>query len=60
MTNLGRRGILLGAAALALGTVVRAAPDVTYVGITSFRPWQHRPQALIDPGVYLDPLWRKP
>jgi hypothetical protein len=21
---------------------------------------QHRPQALIDPGVYLDPLWHQP
>jgi hypothetical protein len=75
--------------------ITRAGSDVTYVGITSFRPWQemdknqpgemlglgsgtvgidphdlppswiaateqHRPQALVDPGVYLDPLWDKP
>jgi hypothetical protein len=80
---------------LAKPGITRAGSDVTYVGITSFRPWQamdknqpgemlglgsgavgvdphelppawiaaskkHRPQALIDPGVYLDPLWRKP
>jgi hypothetical protein len=72
--------------------ITRAGADVTYVGISSFRPWQdmdknqpgemlglghgsvgidphdlpptwiaatqlHRPQALIDPGAYLDPLW---
>jgi hypothetical protein len=75
--------------------ITRARADVTYVGITSFRPWQkmdknqpgemlglgsgavgvdprelpstwiaaskqHNPQALIDPGVYLDPLWHTP
>jgi hypothetical protein len=75
--------------------ITRAGADVTYVGITSFRPWQemdkdqpgdmlglghgavnidrhdlpatwiaatkqHRPQALIDPSVYLDPLWHTP
>jgi len=81
--------------ALAKPGITRAGADVTYVGITSFRPWQemdknqpgemlglgsgavgvdphalpprwiaatkeHRPQALIDPGVYLDPLWHQP
>jgi hypothetical protein len=75
--------------------ITRAGADVTYIGISSFRPWQemdknqpgqmlglghgsvgidphdlppawiaatrqHRPQALIDPGVYLDPLWHQP
>jgi hypothetical protein len=79
---------------LTIPGITRAGADVTYVGITSFRPWQemdktqpgemlglgsgavgidpqklpptwiaaskqHRPQALIDPGVYLDPLWHR-